>query len=147
MAIDADDDETLSGFRSYAQQPMTRRLTPEQQNAGTYSWIWRPDRVQELVDLGREQRLFLCGNAANAPDFYSSFSKVFALIVTQEQLSRQLGARTTGFGSTETDRQKIYGWNQSFNDAQHLLGAQLVRTDRAPALLADFILGQCDDAE
>lgn len=144
-AIDADEDELLSGFRSYKGEPMVRTLTAEQSQTDAYRWVWKPKRIKQIIGTSLNQPLFLCGNAANANKFYPRFSKVFALIVADEQLHRQLAERPGGYGSVEADRIKIVGWNSGYQAEQLRLGAVGIDASLHPSAIADTLLGLCHE--
>ena len=147
FAIDADEDEELSGFRSRKGEPLCRRLTDEQASTGVYRWMWRKKRIKNLVHQASEQPAFICGNAANAAKFYERFNKVFALIVSDDQLSSQLAQRPDAFGSLEADRLRIVSWNTSYRNNQAQLGAVLIDASFSPPEVVDTILELCHEVK
>jgi hypothetical protein len=71
-------------------------------------YMWREDRIAEL--LGREQgpTLFISGTVSNQGRFYSQFDAVVLLSAPAEVLLRRIANRTTNdYGKSSEDRELV----------------------------------------
>ena len=58
-------------------------------------WLWREDRIQDLLATEDTEVLFLSGCAANMGKFLPQFNHVILLHAPAEVIVQRLGARTT----------------------------------------------------
>ena len=70
-------------------------------------WVWREDRIQELLSSGDGDVLFLAGCASNQGKFYPQFDHVILLTAPAAVIAERLTTRTTnpfGKGAGELER-------------------------------------------
>ena len=71
-------------------------------------YVWREDRVAELLTLEREGPLFVSGTVSNQGRFYPDFDAVVLLSAPLEVLLGRIEHRTTNdFGKTPAERERI----------------------------------------
>jgi dephospho-CoA kinase len=73
-------------------------------------WVWREDRVQELLDNedARASALFVSGCARNMPNFYPRFDHIVLLSAPPEVLIERLNARTNNdYGKTPEELAQV----------------------------------------
>jgi dephospho-CoA kinase len=84
-------------------------------------YIWREDRVAELLAREREAPLFVSGTVANQGRFYPDFDAVVLLSAPLDVLLGRIESRTTNdFGNTPEERKRIIG---DFAEFEHRLRA------------------------
>lgn len=88
-AVDADSDEfsewvEVSSDAGVAGSP----VEPER------DWVWRQDRIQELLSAEDADVLFLSGCAANMGQFLPQFNHIVLLSAPAEVIVKRLGTRT-----------------------------------------------------
>jgi dephospho-CoA kinase len=62
--------------------------------AGAREWVWREDRIAELLS-SRDETLFLSGCASNQAQFYGRFDHIVLLSAPSSVLAERLASRTT----------------------------------------------------
>jgi dephospho-CoA kinase len=62
---------------------------------GARDWMWREDRVQELLSIEDAHLLFVSGCAANMGKFLPQFDHVVLLSAPAEVIAERLATRTT----------------------------------------------------
>ena len=71
-------------------------------------YVWREDRVAELLAREREAPLFVSGTVSNQGRFYPDFDAVVLLSAPLEVLLGRIEHRTTNdFGKTPAERERI----------------------------------------
>jgi dephospho-CoA kinase len=71
-------------------------------------WVWREDRVQELLDTEDTPALFVSGCARNMPNFYPRFDHIVLLSAPPDVLIERLNARTNNdYGKTPDERAQV----------------------------------------
>ena len=71
-------------------------------------YVWREDRLAELLARGREGPLFVSGTVSNQGRFYPGFDAVVLLSAPLEVLLGRIEHRTTNdFGKTPAEREWI----------------------------------------
>lgn len=71
-------------------------------------YVWREDRVAELLTLEREGPLFVSGTVSNQGRYYPDFDAVVLLSAPLEVLLGRIEHRTTNdFGKTPAERERI----------------------------------------
>jgi dephospho-CoA kinase len=71
-------------------------------------YLWREERVAELLDRERSVTLFVSGTVSNQGGFYSRFDAVVLLSAPAEVLLVRLAGRTTNdYGKAEAERAEI----------------------------------------
>lgn len=58
-------------------------------------WVWREDRIQELLDGDDAEVLFLSGTSPNQGTFYPQFDHIILLSAPAEVILNRLATRTT----------------------------------------------------
>lgn len=71
-------------------------------------YVWREDRVAELLAREREAPLFVSGTVSNQGRFYPDFDAIVLLSAPLDVLLRRIEHRTTNdFGKTPGERERI----------------------------------------
>ena len=71
-------------------------------------WVWREDRIGELLVVENAAPLFVAGCARNQVKFYRRFDHIVLLSAPQETLLDRLAGRTTNpFGKRPEQRARI----------------------------------------
>lgn len=107
--------------------------------AGGY--VWREDRVAELLAREREAPLFVSGTVSNQGRFYPRFDAIVLLSAPLEVLLGRIEGRTTNdFGKTPEEREQIVS---DFTEFEHRLRAtcthELDATQPVEAIVAELI--------
>jgi len=104
-------------------------------------YVWREDRVAELLARGREGPLFVSGTVSNQGRFYPRFDAVVLLSAPLEVLLGHIEHRTTNdFGKTPAELERIIS---DFAEFEHRLRAtcthELDATQPVEGLVAELI--------
>jgi thymidylate kinase len=84
-------------------------------------YVWREDRIAELLAREREAPLFVSGTVSNQGRFYPDFDAVVLLSAPLEVLLGRIESRTTNeFGKTPGERERI---TSDFAEFEHRLRA------------------------
>jgi dephospho-CoA kinase len=68
-------------------------------------WLWREDRIAELLDADDERPLFVSGCMSNQGKFYDRFDAVVLLSAPAEVILDRIERRTTNdYGKTSAER-------------------------------------------
>ena len=70
-------------------------------------YVWREDRVAELLAREREAPLFVSGSVSNQGRFYPRFDAVVLLRAPTEVLLSRIESRTNDYGKTAEERELI----------------------------------------
>jgi shikimate kinase len=71
-------------------------------------YIWREDRLSDLLARARTATLYVSGTVSNQGRFYSQFDAVVLLSAPADVLVRRIGARTTNpYGKSDAERSEI----------------------------------------
>ncbi len=71
-------------------------------------WVWREDRVRELLSMPEDGTLFVGGCAENMPRLFPLIDTVILLSAPVETIRERLAERSPGsYGNTAEDRQKV----------------------------------------
>ena len=104
-AVDADCDEfsewaPVAGAAEVAGSP----VEPER------DWVWREDRIQDLLSTEDADVLFLSGCASNMGTFLPQFDHVILLSAPADVIVERLGARTTNsYGKRPDEVARVLG--------------------------------------
>ncbi|MBP2471935.1 shikimate kinase [Crossiella equi] len=75
---------------------------------GESDWVWREDKMNELLKGHTEGKLFVSGCKTNQVDFYPLFEHVVLLSAPPEVMLERIANRTNNpYGKTEEERQSI----------------------------------------
>jgi shikimate kinase len=88
-AVDADCDEFSEWVESISDSG-----TLESPVAGDRDWVWREDRIQDLLSTEDTDVLFLSGCAENMRAFFPQFDHIVLLSAPDDVIVERLGART-----------------------------------------------------
>src|SRR3954452_14656479 len=71
-------------------------------------WLWREDRMAELLAGGGDRTLYVSGCVANQGRFYDRFHAVVLLRAPADVILERIATRTTnGFGEDPVERDQI----------------------------------------
>jgi thymidylate kinase len=71
-------------------------------------YLWREDRIAELLARDREATLFVSGTVSNQSRFYPQFDAVVLLSAPAEVLLERIATRTTNpYGTNAEERQLV----------------------------------------
>lgn len=71
-------------------------------------WVWREERIAELLRRPRDRPLVVSGTVSNQGRFYDRFDAVVLLSAPAEVLRERLASRTTnGYGKSAEERELI----------------------------------------
>jgi dephospho-CoA kinase len=71
-------------------------------------YVWREDRIAELLDRGDERPLYVSGTVSNQGRFYPRFDAVVLLSAPAEVLLERIGRRTTNdYGKSAEERELV----------------------------------------
>lgn len=102
-------------------------------------YVWREDRVAELLARGREGPLFVSGTVSNQGRFYPGFDAVVLLSAPLEVLLGRIEHRTTNdFGKTPAERQRI---RSDFAAFEHRMRATCTHELDATQSIDDIVAG------
>jgi thymidylate kinase len=73
-------------------------------------YVWREDRIAELLDRPREATLYVSGTVSNQGRFYRQFDAVVLLSASADVLLRRIESRTSNaYGKAAAERDLILG--------------------------------------
>ena len=73
-------------------------------------WVWREERVHELLSRHHRGTLFVCGCAENMGRLFPWIDTVILLSAPVDTIMKRLVARSSdGYGSTVDERRKVVG--------------------------------------
>jgi broad-specificity NMP kinase len=70
-------------------------------------WVWREDRVRELLDREEADTLFVSGCSANMGSFLPRFDHVVLLTAPSDVIAARLQARTNGYGKQPGEAARV----------------------------------------
>lgn len=77
-------------------------------------WVWREDRIQELLDGDDAEVLFLSGTSPNQGTFYPQFDHIILLSAPAEVILNRLATRTTNpYGKRPEEVERVLDGIQS----------------------------------
>ncbi|MFB9993681.1 AAA family ATPase [Deinococcus oregonensis] len=85
-------------------------------------WVWRADRIGDLLSDARTPALFVSGCKSNQGQFYPYFDQIVLLSAPLEVMLERIAGRTNNpYGKTEAERRQIV---QHLNWVEPLLRAR-----------------------
>ena len=100
-------------------------------------YVWREDRIDELLRRERDVALYVSGTVSNQGRFYPSFDAVVLLSAPIDVLLDRIGGRRTNdYGKTDEERDLIRG---HVADVEPLLRATCTHELDATQPLADVV--------
>jgi thymidylate kinase len=110
-------------------------------------YLWREERIAELLGRDREVTLYVSGTVSNQVRFYPSFDAVVLLSAPLDVLLGRIGARTTNeYGKSAEERALIL---EHVSEVEPLLRASCTHEVDASRPLDDVVaelvrIGRCD---
>lgn len=100
-------------------------------------YLWREERIAELLDQERDVTLFVSGTVSNQGRFYPRFDAVVLLSAPAEVLLARIASRTTNdYGKAEAERTEILA---NLAEAEPLLRATCTHELDAARPLAEVV--------
>ena len=100
-------------------------------------YVWREDRIEELLRRERDVTLYVSGTVSNQGRFYPSFDAVVLLTAPIEVLLDRIGSRTTNdYGKSDEERDLI---RRHVADVEPLLRATCTHELDATQSVADVV--------
>jgi dephospho-CoA kinase len=104
-------------------------------------WLWREDRVDQLLSAEAGDVLFVAGCAANQGIFHSRFDVIALLTASAEVTLERLATRSTNaFGKTDTERAKILSDKANFEPRLRASSHVVIDTDKPLAAVVDELV-------
>ncbi len=119
-AIDTDTDEWCTWVTTPADVDTVRPGT---------DWVWREDRIQQLLADESAEVLFVSGCEPNQRKFYAQFDRVILLTVPAAVLVERLRTRTTNeYGKQPEDLARIFRHRQTIEPLLRRAASHVVDT-------------------
>lgn|SRR5690554_834669 len=81
------------------------------ESAADGDWIWREERVAELLDAAESEWLFVSGCATNQAKFHDRFDEVVLLSAPTELILQRLASRTSNdYGKRPEEVAEVLGY-------------------------------------
>jgi hypothetical protein len=126
QAVSTDATAGLCGWTDAAGRPAERPDQPDATWLTAHNWSWSASRLDGLIESADPDRpLWLCGNAANQPDFLDRFDLVFLLELDEATMLRRLDdpARGNDFGRIGDSRALLIAERNRVHAAWRARGA------------------------
>ena len=92
-------------------------------------WVWREDRIQDLLSTEDADVLFMSGCAANMVKFYSQFDHIVLLTAPAALIVDRLATRTTNsYGKRPEEVARVLGLLQTIEPALRRVAGHEVDT-------------------
>lgn len=147
-AYDTDND-AIACFYNNATEKATERHIPAKDRTPEWRtqhrWKAKRKTIERLMTDTENGLLFLCGVTANDVDeLWDLFSKVFALVISDEQALRKRIAnrREDGYGKNPHELTTLLQWQRTAAADYKELGAILVDASQPLGKVVDTILAQ-----
>lgn len=138
-AFDGDNVPNLSTWVSRNTGEKLGRGYPKDYSHERYDWNWDSQTLHDLL-TGNDD-IFLCGNANNAPDFYSYFTHLFFLDISPSEQRRRIGVRTEhDYGKDLTVQNMVIEQQLAIIAKAKDLGGIIINAHRPPSAIVDDIL-------
>jgi energy-coupling factor transporter ATP-binding protein EcfA2 len=98
-AVSTDRDDYLCAWTDASGDPVTRPDQPSLDWLANCRWVWRRDRLDQIIAAAREHdppSVWLCGWAANQVDFIDVFDAVYLLDIDEQTMLRRVGNESRG---------------------------------------------------
>lgn len=127
VAVGTDEDGLASFFDAADRMVPATRVVDSAAWRSEHTWRIVPSRLDDLVGMVQDQRVFVCGSAANEGEVWDRFAAVVALIVDEATVHARLESRTgNNFGKSVDERAKVIGWLQGYEENFGGYGALIV---------------------
>jgi shikimate kinase len=104
-------------------------------------WVWREERVRELLSRPREAPVFIAGTAENMGRMLDLIDEVVLLTAPNDTLMQRLADRPAGrYGSSEDDRRNARALNAVVEPRLRSLAGHEIDTRRAAGATAEAVL-------
>jgi hypothetical protein len=139
-AYDSDEDHLARWFSDATgdEVPLPARRDDGWFASNTYKLP--PETVRRIAAELGDTPGFLCGTVGNDNEIWDLFAAVISFSVDEASLRRRLTARTNGFGSTDTELQRVLDWHATVDIDNQRYGAILVNAARPITEVVDDLL-------
>jgi dephospho-CoA kinase len=104
-------------------------------------WVWREDRIAELLACGRERTLYVSGCRSNQGEFYDRFDAVVLLSAPGEIIMDRVQSRTTNdFGKGLGERERILSDLRSVEPLLRATATHEIDATRPPDEIVDVLV-------
>lgn len=137
------DTESMRGYMHAEEITSGRRvLLPSPVPAdwfNSYRYVWDIDRVTQL--LGQHDDVYVCALADNQEELYSTFDKIFLLLLDETLMRHRLEWRTTTrYGKDRNELSDIMKMHGHFESSLLNAGAIGINTDKAlPDVVSEIL--------
>jgi energy-coupling factor transporter ATP-binding protein EcfA2 len=145
-AVSTDGDDYLCTWSDASGNPVTRPDQPSLDWLANCRWVWRCDRLDQIIAAAREHdppSLWLCGWAANQVDFIDVFDAVFLLDIDEQTMLRRVGNAYPGndFGRVGDSQRGLIASRTTVQEVWRQRGAIPINaTQPLDEVLADLLL-------
>lgn len=113
----------------------------EPRDDGELEWLWREDRVVELLSSETPDLLFVAGCAANQGAFRPRFDRIILLTVAEEVTLERLASRFGNvFGKTDAERAKVLADKATVEPLLRAVAHVAIDTDQPLDLVVDEVI-------
>jgi dephospho-CoA kinase len=113
----------------------------DQSGDSDIDWLWREDRVDELLSSETGGVLFVAGCAANQGAFHSRFDRIVLLTASEEVTLDRLASRSTNsFGKDPAERTKILSDKANFEPQLRATADVIIDTDTPLETVVDALV-------
>lgn len=114
---------------------------PDDKFLQRYQWQMSKYRIEQLASQSGDGLMFICGNASNSHELWSTFTKVFLLIIDEKTLIERIGSRTGNhYGKNPKDLEDILKWHKPSEAGSLRMGAVPIDATEPVQSISDKIL-------
>jgi len=139
-AYDSDEDGLARWFSNTTGRAVVVPASRDDEWFTSTTYRLPPATVRRLAAELGERTGFLCGTVGNDKEIWDLFTAVISLSVDADTLRHRLRARANGFGSTDSELQRVLAWHATVDADNHRYGAILVNAARPTADIVDDLL-------
>lgn len=111
-------------------------------------WLWREDRVQELLSTEDVEVLFVGGCASNQVVFYPQFDQVVLLSAPVPLLLERLATRTTNaYGKDPGELARVFEFTETIEPRLRRHASREIDTSAPLAEVVEVLLDTCGSDE
>ena len=104
---------------------------PGDPDADGPGWVWREDRIRDLLATEDAEVLFLSATVPNQSSFYGWFDHVVLLSATPEVTAQRLGSRTNNpYGKSAADLAEVLRFKSTIEPMLRNGATEEIDTDR-----------------
>ncbi|HMO56960.1 MAG TPA: AAA family ATPase [Roseiflexaceae bacterium] len=136
-AVDADTEE----FSEWVEVSDTLAAAPGSPVEADRDWVWREDRIEELLSRGGIELLFVSGCAANMGKFLSQFNHIILLTTPADLTVERLRSRTNNpYGKHPDEVARILSLKESVEPVLRRIAGHEIETSAPLANVVSQIL-------